>query len=83
MIYVGDGKSDLQSFQFVRECGGFAIAVSRDGVFSAQRQMHAAQRPDALAPPDYADGAPLFEILALAVRSHASRIALRRMGADR
>ena len=83
LIYVGDGKSDLQSFQFVRKAGGFAIAVSKDGVFSAERQMHRSQRPDALAPPGYADGAPLFEILALAVRSHASRIALRRMGADR
>ena len=83
LIYVGDGASDLQAFQFVREAGGFAIAVSRDGRFSAEAEMHENQRPDALAPPGYADGAPLFEILALAVRSHASRIALRRAGADR
>ena len=83
LIYVGDGKSDLQSFQFVREAGGFAIAVSKNGVFSAEKRMHRNQRPDAIAPPGYADGAPLFEILALAVRSHAARIALRRRGADR
>ena len=83
LIYVGDGASDLQAFEFVRESGGFAIAVSRDGHFSAEKEMHENQRPDALAPPGYADGAPLFEVLALAVRSHASRIALRRAGADR
>ena len=83
LIYVGDGASDLQAFQFVRDCGGFAIAVARDGHFSAEKEMHENQRPDALAPPGYADGAPLFEILALAVRSHANRIALRRKGADR
>ena len=82
LIYVGDGASDLQAFGFVREKGGFAIAVSRDGEFSAKDEMLRAQRPDALAPPSYEDGAPLFEILAHAVRSHASRIALRRMGRD-
>ncbi len=83
LIYVGDGASDLQAFEFVRDAGGFAIAVSRDGEFSAEKEMHKNQRPDALAPPGYADGAPLFELLALAVRSHATRIALRRKGADR
>lgn len=82
LIYVGDGASDLQAFQYVRDCGGLAVAVARDGRFSAEAEMHEKQRPDALAPPGYADGAPLFEILALAVRSHASRIALRRLGAD-
>lgn len=82
LIYVGDGASDLQAFGFVREMGGFAIAVSRDGGFSAKDEMLRAQCPDALAPPSYEDGAPLFEILAHAVRSHASRIALRRLGQD-
>ncbi|MCE7026731.1 hypothetical protein [Jiella avicenniae] len=82
LIYVGDGASDLQAFGFVREMGGFAIAVSRGGEFSAKSEMLKAQRPDALAPPSYRDGAPLFEILAHAVRSHASRIALRRLGRD-
>ncbi|MBP0614368.1 HAD family hydrolase [Jiella mangrovi] len=82
LIYVGDGASDLQAFGFVREMGGFAIAVSRDGEFSAEDEMLRAQRPDALAPPSYEDGEPLFEILAHAVRSHASRIALRRLGQD-
>ncbi|NDW07090.1 HAD family hydrolase [Jiella pacifica] len=82
LIYVGDGASDLQAFGFVRENGGFALAVSRDGGFSAETEMLRAQRPDALAPPGYADGSPLFEILAHAVRSHASRIALRRLGRD-
>ena len=83
LIYVGDGASDLQAFEFVRSVGGFAIAVSRDGEFSAEDEMLRAQRPDALAPPGYGDGAPLYEILALAVRSHAARIALRRLGRDR
>ena len=82
LIYVGDGASDLQAFGFVREKGGFAVAVSRDGGFSAEEEMLEAQRPDALAPPNYEDGEPLFEILAHAVRSHASRIALRRLGRD-
>lgn len=82
LIYVGDGASDLQAFGFVREKGGFAIAVSRDGEFSATDEMLEAQRPDALAPPNYEDGEPLFEVLAHAVRSHASRIALRRIGRD-
>ncbi|MEX6508013.1 hypothetical protein [Jiella sp. M17.18] len=83
LVYVGDGASDLQAFEFVRSVGGFAIAVSRDGGFAAEGEMLQAQRPDALAPPGYDDGAPLFEVLAHAVRSHASRIALRRMGRDR
>ena len=82
LIYVGDGASDLQAFGFVREMGGFAVAVSREGEFSAKDEMLRAQRPDALAPPSYEDGGPLFEILAHAVRSHASRIALRRLGRD-
>lgn len=82
LIYVGDGASDLQAFGFVREMGGFAIAVARDGEFAAEDEMLQAQRPDALAGPNYEDGEPLFEILAHAVRSHASRIALRRLGRD-
>ncbi|MBO0904869.1 hypothetical protein [Jiella sonneratiae] len=83
MIYVGDGASDLQAFGFVRDNSGFAIAVARDGGFSAEGEMLSAQRPDALAPAGYEDGSPLFEILAHAVRSHAARIALRRLGQDR
>lgn len=79
MIYVGDGASDLQAFGFLAAAGGLAIAVDpdRDRAFADAAAQTAAQRMDALVPPDYREGAALMTALEDAVRACAHRIALR------
>lgn len=79
MIYVGDGVSDLQAFEFLTGAGGIAIAVDKDGRFAALEQTEA-QRVDDLAPPDYSEGSELLAVLDHAVRAAAHRIAIRREG---
>ena len=80
MIYVGDGASDLQAFEFLESRGGIAIAINKDDRFSAADEMHAAQRVENLAPPEFSEGSELLRSLSLAVRSAAARVALRRLG---
>ncbi|MDY8110394.1 haloacid dehalogenase-like hydrolase [Fulvimarina sp. 2208YS6-2-32] len=80
MIFVGDGASDLQAFQYVETNSGFAIAVRQNGGFAGAKTMHADQRPSNLAPPSYAQGGEMLKSLIHAVQSIASRIALTRLG---
>ncbi|MER0237886.1 hypothetical protein [Fulvimarina sp. MAC8] len=80
MIFVGDGASDLQAFQYVEANGGIAIAVRQNGGFAGAKSMHARQRPTNLAPASYAEGGEMMQSLTYAVQSIASRIALSRLG---
>ncbi|WP_158555058.1 hypothetical protein [Fulvimarina endophytica] len=80
MIFVGDGASDLEAFQYVEANGGIAIAVRQNGGFAAAEKMHGRQRPTNLAPASYAEGGEMMQSLTYAVQSIASRIALSRLG---
>ncbi|WP_164549672.1 haloacid dehalogenase-like hydrolase [Altericroceibacterium xinjiangense] len=80
IIYLGDGLSDLATFKFVTGHGGLAIAVNKGEGFEYAKEQTADQRVDHLAPPDYSPGAELMEALYHAVRSAASRTALRKLG---
>ena len=80
LIYVGDGLSDLASFEFVGGHGGLALAVNKGKEFDQAKQQTEGERMENLAPPDYSPGSELLESLRLAVRSAASRAALRKMG---
>lgn len=80
IVYVGDGLSDLASFEFVGSHGGLAIAVSKGKEFAQAAQQTQGQRVDNLAPPDYSPGSELLQSLCHAVRSAASRAALRKLG---
>ncbi|MEN3791514.1 hypothetical protein [Fulvimarina sp. MAC3] len=80
MIFVGDGASDLQAFQYVEANGGIAIAVRQNGGFAGAKKMHARQRPTNLAPASYVEGGEMMQSLTYAVQSIASRIALSRLG---
>lgn len=78
IVYIGDGLSDLNSFEFLAGRGGLSIAVDKDHDFDLAGQQTETQRVDNLAPPDYTDGGEMLESLCHAVRSAASRVALRR-----
>ena len=80
MIYLGDGLSDLQAFEFLHRAGGLTIAVAADGGFDPG-EITEPQRVDAAPAPDYRDGRPLMQALEHAARACAHRIALRRIGA--
>ena len=80
VIYVGDGASDLHAFEFLAHHGGLAIAVSKSADFGHVDEQTEGQRVENLAPPDYSEGAELLESLRHAVRSAASRAALRMLG---
>ena len=80
VIYVGDGVSDLQAFGFVAAHGGLALAVNKSATFEHVKEQTAGQRVENLAPPDYRPDAEMFRSLCHAVRSAASRAALRRLG---
>ena len=80
MIYVGDGTSDLSSFEFLGQHGGLAIAVSKGEEFSEAAEQTAGERVENLAPPDYSPAGEMLESLCHAVRSAASRAALRKLG---
>lgn len=79
IIYVGDGASDLDSFGFVTQHGGVAIAINKSASFEYVDQQMTRQRADDLAPPDYSEGGELLIALCHAVRSAASRIAIREL----
>ncbi len=81
LIYVGDGQSDLLSFEFVSDHGGLALAVSKGSEFGQEGQQTESERIENLAPPDYSAGSEMLESLCCAVRSAAFRAALRKMGA--
>ncbi|WP_308916295.1 HAD family hydrolase [Jannaschia sp. LMIT008] len=51
MIYLGDGLSDLQAFEFLHRVGGLTIAVAAGGSFDPG-DITAPQRVDAAPPPD-------------------------------
>ncbi len=78
LIYVGDGASDLDSFGFVTNHGGLAIAIDRSASFQHVDQQTKDERVDNVASPDYSDGSELLETLCHAVRSAASRAAMRK-----
>lgn len=80
IIYVGDGLSDLASFEFLGTRGGLAIAVSKEEDFEKASEQTAGERVENLAPPDYSPGSELLCSLQHAVRSAASRVALRKFG---
>ena len=80
IIYVGDGLSDLASFEFIGKRGGLAIAVSKSEEFEQAADQTEGERVENLAPPDYSTGSELFSSLQLAVQSAASRAALRKLG---
>jgi phosphoglycolate phosphatase-like HAD superfamily hydrolase len=77
VVYVGDGASDLQAFEFVAKHGGLTLALDDDDVFDHADQQSPAQRVDNLAKPTYDEGSEALESLRLAVRSAAARVALR------
>ena len=80
IIYVGDGLSDLSSFEFVSSRGGLALAVNKGNDFEEAESQTQGERVENLAPPDYTPGSELMQSLTHAVRSAASRAALRKMG---
>lgn len=82
IIYVGDGLSDLPSFEFVGNRGGLALAVSKGKKFEQAAEQTEGERVENLAPPDYSSGSELLRSLQHAVRSAASRAALRKLGQD-
>ncbi|KIT15088.1 haloacid dehalogenase-like hydrolase [Jannaschia aquimarina] len=80
MIYLGDGLSDLQAFEFLHRAGGLTIAVAAGGSFDPG-EITDPQRVDAAPTPNYEAGRPLMQALEHATRACAHRIALRRIGA--
>lgn len=80
IVYVGDGLSDLSSFEFVNSRGGLALAVNEGEDFEQAERQTQGERVENLAPPDYTDGSELMQSLTHAVRSAASRAALRKLG---
>ena len=80
LIYVGDGLSDLDSFDFVSSNGGLALAVSKSARFEQADEQTRSERVENLAPPDFSPDAELFRSLAFAVESAAARAALRSLG---
>ena len=80
LVYVGDGLSDLDSFEFVGSRGGLALAVSEGEEFEQAADQTKGERVENLAPPDYSAGSELLTSLKHAVRSAASRAALRKQG---
>ena len=79
VIYVGDGASDLQAFTFTEREGGIALAVRQEGGLGGE--VDDDERPQDMEPPDYREGGAMLEALMLAVRSHAARMELKRLGA--
>lgn len=82
LVYVGDGLSDLDSFDFVTNRGGLALAVSKSASFKYVDEQTAGERVENLAEPDYSEDAELYRSLRHAVTSCAARAALRRLGKD-
>ena len=80
IVYLGDGLSDLATFEFVGNNGGLSIAISEGDEFAYAKEQTETERVDDLAPPDYSEGGELLEALYHAVRSAASRAALRKLG---
>lgn len=80
IVYLGDGLSDLATFEFVGHHGGLSIAISEGDKFAYAKDQTETERVDDLAPPDYSEGGELLEALYHAVRSAASRAALRKLG---
>lgn len=80
IVYLGDGLSDLATFEFVGNHGGLSIAISEGDEFAYAKEQTETERVDDLAPPDYSEGSELSEALYHAVRSAASRAALRKLG---
>jgi phosphoserine phosphatase len=80
IVYLGDGLSDLATFEIVGNHGGLSIAISEGDEFAYAKEQTETERVDDLAPPDYSEGGELLEALYHAVRSAASRAALRKMG---
>lgn len=80
LIYVGDGLSDLDAFEFVTNSGGLAIAIDESAQFDHDEQQTERQRVENLARPDFGEDSELMRSLTHAVQSAASRVALRKMG---
>ncbi len=80
LIYVGDGLSDLDSFEFVTSHGGLALAVSKSAKFKHADKQTQGERVENLAAPDFSEGAELLRSLEFAIESAAARIALRSLG---
>ncbi len=78
IVYVGDGLSDLDAFGFITNNGGLAVAIDQSAKFDHSGQQTTDERVDNLATPDYSEGSELLETLEHAVRSAASRAAIRR-----
>jgi phosphoserine phosphatase len=79
IIYVGDGASDLDSFGFVANRGGVAIAIDKSASFDHVEEQTSDERVDDIAAPDYSEGSELLDALRHAVRSAASRAAIRKL----
>lgn len=79
MIYVGDGTSDLPCFELMKQKGGIAIGVYKQGTaddWSQEYQVSQSQRVTNLAQADYSEGSELMQSLILAVESISKRVAL-------
>lgn len=83
MVFVGDGDSDLPSFDFLQSHAGLGVAVrqaSSDSSWESQGEMRDGRQVVGLHQSDYSDGSPLLETLRLCARLAATRILLLETG---
>jgi hypothetical protein len=72
----------LPAFDLVGHHGGLGVGVlqaDRTGDWKVARRMHARARVESLAPAEFGDGAPMRQILTLALAILGKRVALRRL----
>lgn len=83
MVFVGDGDSDLPSFDFLQSHAGMGIAVRQtrsEADWESRGDMRDGRQVVGLHQSDYSEGSPLLETLCLCARLAATRILLLETG---
>ena len=84
VVYVGDGASDMPTFELMHQQGGLAIGVTKPdggrGDWGGYAHVWEERQVQNLAPADFRRGSELLRSILLCVESIAKKVELRRLG---
>ena len=84
IVYVGDGASDMPTFELMHQHGGLAVGVTKAdggrGDWAGYAHVWEERQVQNLAPADFSRGSELLRSILLCVESIAKKVELRRLG---